>query len=489
MGWFRKLITKKIELTTEEVNKLIRSGEIDNEDFAILLESIKKKQLSWSTTFAIFYAIRNFKYLEQNLLFKNLFNISKQELSEFLSGEVIKVKFPVVKEGKSRIVTAHLVPLQKSILNFSKVDDTLLSIIRKSTGKGFAITFDSPFSQNSFMLAVAAGLLTEDKNFLSHLSFTGSIDSYGNILPAGLIDEKEKVSEEQNLKLITAEDVKNLKQLKRYLKRDIPIPFPLIIGKRREASEAFFRNFEKKTQLNCNTLSKFSNIQISDMGIIKESYLKNSPEAFQKFLEEEFSGKLLKITRKREEAVFHITGVISSLMYGAGVIFGVKRKAILYHYQDGKYHSILTIGRELKEIKFNKNWIRTEQVENGNNKEIAITIHIASHNPLGSTRAFVKDYLKNSSHFYITLKRKTGNVPLKQEIWKNIVAEIYSELNRLRSEFMAKRLHLFLSVPCPIAFALGACAGKFIPATIYQYLPERNSYSAVIKTDNLENIF
>ncbi|OMH40387.1 SAVED domain-containing protein [Desulfurobacterium indicum] len=489
MGWFRKLITKEIKLTTEEINKLIRSGEVDGEDLPFLLKAIKEKRLPWSTAFETFRAIKNFKHFKQPELFKKLFKLSEQEVSNFFSKEVVKVKFPVVKDVKGEIITAYLVPLKSSILNFSKIDDELLSIIRKATGKGFAIAFDSPFSQDSFMLAVAAGLLTEDKCFLSHLSFTGSVDYYGNILSVGFIGEKEKISEEQNLKLITAEDVRNLEQLKCYLKRNIPVPFPLMIGKPKETVKIFLRSFEKETKLNCDAVSKFSNISLSDMGIVKRNYLENSLETFHKFLEEEFSSKLLKMTRQREEAVFHIIGVISSLMYGAGIIFGVRKKAVLYHYQDSKYYPIITINRELKEIKRSRNWIQTKQIEKGSNKETAITIHIASHNPLGSTRIFVENYLKNSSHFYITLKEKTGNVPLNQEIWKTIVSEIYSELNRLRSEYMVERFHIFLSIPCPMAFALGACAGKFIPATIYNYVPERNSYSPVIKTDKLENIF
>ncbi|WP_297444467.1 SAVED domain-containing protein [Desulfurobacterium sp.] len=489
MGWFGKLMTKEIELTTEETNKLIRSGEVDEEDLPFLLKAVKEKSLPWSTAFETFYAIKNFKHFKRPKLFKNLFGLSEQEISDLFSKEVVKVKFPVVKYGKGKIITAHLVPLQNSVLNFSKVDDELLSVIKRATGKGFAVTFDSSFSQDSFMLAVVAGLLAEDKHFLSHLSFTGSVDCYRNILSVGLIGEKKKISEEQNLKLITAEDVKYLKQLKCYLKRSIPVPFPLMVGKHKEAVKIFFRNFEKETKLNCDAVSKFSGISLSDMGVVKGNSLENSLEAFHKLLEEEFSSKLLKVTGRREDAVFHITGVVSSLMYGAGIIFGVRKKAVLYHYQDGEYHPILAISRELKEIKRSRNWIKTSQIEKGSNKEAAITLHIASHNPLGSTRAFVKNYLKNASHFYITLKENTGNVPLNREIWKTVVSEIYSELNRLRSEYMVERFHIFLSIPCPMAFALGACAGKFIPATIYNYIPEKNSYSAVIETDKSKNIF
>ncbi|HEK25336.1 MAG TPA: SAVED domain-containing protein [Hydrogenobaculum sp.] len=377
-------------------------------------------------------------------------------------------------------------------LNYKEGIEAVRKIFKKRyPNKDFFVMFDSNFKGSSFTLALLSALFLKEET-LKKFAFTGDVKESEDILKVNYLDQKKKIAQDAQLKLITYEDVSNVEELLYYLgEGPIDIPF---ININRGLDEAL-NSLEKlenamKEQIkffSLEKLSKFFNIDKEDLILTTESLPPITEEDLSKenpWIKAvlEFESKLKNIYDKvgSRKRVIHFVGSISSLVFGLGVKFGSRKPVVVYHYQADTYNMVLDLSdedklRRIKHIKENLELLKLENIKSANQEEVGVVIYFASHSPLGDVLRFSEN--KNLDIFLIEAKDLKGNIPIPKKneenfftllnLWSEIVREIYSALNMLKDRY--KKLHIFLSVPVPIAFCLGMAVGHFMNATIYNY--------------------
>jgi|CXWL01.1.fsa_nt_gi hypothetical protein len=68
--------------------------------------------------------------------------------------------------------------------------------------------------------------------------------------------------------------------------------------------------------------------------------------------------------------------------------------------------------------------------------------------------------------------------PESEEEWNEITLEFKSLMNRIKRTSGGRRVHIFLSAPAPLVFAMGAVWGTVDEASVYHW--EHNTYNKVI---------
>ncbi len=67
-----------------------------------------------------------------------------------------------------------------------------------------------------------------------------------------------------------------------------------------------------------------------------------------------------------------------------------------------------------------------------------------------------------------------------KEEWEGIVAEFFPGLSAILDKIRAKRIHIFLSAPANLAFAMGCLLGTHYDVHLYQWIPNLRSYQEII---------
>ncbi len=137
-----------------------------------------------------------------------------------------------------------------------------------------------------------------------------------------------------------------------------------------------------------------------------------------------------------------------------------------------------------------------------NTKDVAVAIWFASHSPYGDIKNYLKANNKNWDIIKIESKDFQGDIPLPKDFknidedyWIRYISEIYSFLNIIKAKYQIQNYHFFLSVPVPMAFALGMAIGHFWDGYIYNLNPNspnpKEKYYPVfyMKDNNIKSIF
>lgn len=175
----------------------------------------------------------------------------------------------------------------------------------------------------------------------------------------------------------------------------------------------------------------------------------------------------------------------AALAMGIGALLGSRNRYVLYHYQGsgGKlYHPVLRVEttRELKTQINHYKSINVEGIEEVKG-EVFVSLYLAGHDPRGAVARLAEG--KRASMVSVTGKFE-GAIPIEND-WLNIAKEISSLMLDLSARKEVKRLHVFLSLPVVISFAVGSALGKFVPASVYNWFPSENSYCEVLRLEEL----
>lgn len=494
MSLLKILIENKKE---DAIIAFIKDGNISTADIDILYSILFGKfdnQLK---------NINQIKFRIWDLLRKNREFLDFEKLQKYTSipSHVLKqifkesykqVKFPIVFNENKDLANAYIIILENynDVITFNNnVKKEDLNKIKKATSKNFFVIFDKDFTDNSYMLSVVSGILF-DKDKLKNLAFTGKVNEEGEIISVNNIDKKKEICEENNLKLIHPNIVDNIDLLNYLLGKDyLDIPFLILIGKTSEESIKSLRKIEEKIKernpyFSLENLANFYGIEEKDLMISREERippvedLNNNP---WKEIVEEFENKLKNILAKVEDKkiVLHIVNTISSLAYVLGVKLGAKKPVVLYHFKNDNYYPVIDLIDDVRKtkgpLKENYSKIDIDYKYKTNSEEKALGIWLASHNLTGDI-----PQEKGWDIYIIKSKDNQGNIPIEDE-WSLYVSEIYSFINKLKSNKFRK-LHLFLSTPVAIAFALGMTVGHFIPTVVYNY-GKNSEYYPIYEVD------
>lgn len=397
------------------------------------------------------------------------------------------VYFPIADNNDSKLAELNIIFTDGSLpLTFpSETDDfkkALETVYNATKIPFFAYTSDI-FTDDSFTLALAAGLIARDVN-LDKYCFTGSVRSSGEVEEVDFIEQKSRIKEK---KLITYNIIKKIEDLNYFNEEIIDIPFVQLFGK----PETYLENNLNYLKSQCKYWEIFSYINgISDNDIslysqnnitFNQNGLLDVKNYFNKFI-----SVMMKIYRSGVNVRLNLIGSLASFALGIGIILGAKKSFRIYHFQDGKYFLAIDMsdnGRKIKEKKSEYKYITKKESETSSD-ELTIILYLASHNPKG----YDKDFKTNK--IYIELKEFQGNIPPSPDIWMEIVSEIYSAIDNFSSanNISIKTYNFILSVPVPIAFALGMAIGDYKQIRIFQYDKESQRYVCI--SDNyLRNFF
>lgn len=489
--------------------KTIDEDTIPEEHINQLYELLKENNEDNELTFAVYkFFDRNPEYFDYKK-FSNSTGLSVQVVKEIFRTRPKRAYFPVANEKHSDVASAFVFITKSKTekFSFSKKPDLerikdLLEI--KGIKDNFFVIFDKNFSQTSYLLSVVCAVFLP-QYVLDCYAFTGEVNSEGEINDVGYLKQKERAVKEKGLTLITPEDVSHIDELLYYL-GDYPVDIPFLQLSNKPFEEAVIsieklsdRIKEKSPFFDLKKLEKFFGIKREDL-LLTTGIL---PQIDEKDLEKEnewiktiktFEEKLKKIYSKirRKKRILHFAGSISSLSFGLGVKFGIKKPVVVYHYQADEYFPVIDLSddrkiRDTKQIKKVTDLLETEFLtKKENSRDLGVAIWVASHNPFGDVVRFCQD--KDCDVVGIRLKDNQGNIPVYDtELWVKIVNQLYSVLNDLKNK-RYERLHFFISSPVAVSFVLGMSVGHFINGTVYN---KGSSYYPVfnIDDDRMRSIF
>ncbi len=520
----------------ERLKEILRSGAVEPKEVDELYQLLNDETTSNEIKFLIWAQIKKREDLFDIEKLSKLLKTSELNTKKIFKSTPIEVQFPIALNNKGELATAYIIPLPKpmDILTFSSNPEikqalsTIKQLLRtkKHQIQNFFVVFDKDFTGKSFMLAVAAGLFLPEEN-IKKFAFTGVVNEEGEIFEVSYIPQKEEIARLHNLKLITPDSLDKIDELIYWL-RDKPVDIPFVYLVKRPPQETVIalnkieKEIKKKEKdFSINGLENILGIEKKDLAIVYNNFL---PAMTPEQLSEEnewikqvldFEEKLKNIYSKVDfkKRVLHIgLSVPVSLAMGLGMKLGTKKPVVVYHYQSDEYIPIIDLSttaklRRIKCIRKNiqsqlKN-IEVEIPENIESSEnVAVAIWLASHSPYGDVQNYLEATEKSWPLIKIESREFQGDIPLPQDFedipedyWIRYVSEIYSVLNVLKVKYQIQKYHFFLSVPVPIAFALGMAIGHFWDGYIYNYnfnaSAPKNKYYPVfdMKDSRLKSIF
>jgi hypothetical protein len=74
--------------------------------------------------------------------------------------------------------------------------------------------------------------------------------------------------------------------------------------------------------------------------------------------------------------------------------------------------------------------------------------------------------------------------PSAREKWEGLMREFSKVITLVHSKAVPKRIHLFLSVPLPLAFGIGCSLGSFIQPYLYHFVNPATGYKLVMSVNH-----
>lgn len=284
------------------------------------------------------------------------------------------------------------------------------------------------------------------------------------------------------------------------LQKEKKVPFLIVIGKTvaqqrdtRHQVETALENHK----INLPGLKKTYGLVSDDWIYYQENILPSDSEAWSKIItkiENQFWRLSERIYGRKVYQIF-INGP-AALAMGLGATIGSRTEFTLFHFMPGTgvdpYHNVIDFSPDeqsqgshiLKTRVSEYKRIKTKGIDEiGFNlkTEVLVSIHLAGHNPTGDVERRAKE--TGLPHVVIGSIYQ-GTIPLEDD-WILLSQEIDSVLLGIAGLEGINRLHLFISMPLPIAFAVGSALGKFVRATVYNYSPKEQKYFEAIYLEQL----
>ena len=478
--------------------KILSEGKIKERELKTVYEILATSERD-EITFAIYSSLKKYPNLLDYKLLSNITSLRENILQELFSTAPKKALFPIVDSNSQQkeLATAYIFKLSQkpNRLSFTTKRQNELQRIEKflqniSPTEHFFVLFDKEFDGNSYLLAVAAGILLPN-DALKKYAFTGEVNERGEIFEVKSLEEKRQVCKQAGLELMSAGDFSSLPKMRYYLDDSVDkdIPFLFLnqsIGETEESLSRLETEIQKKVPF--YSLKKiFSLYRLSREELfIQNEKIPNNSDAWNQYLKL-FAQKIKKINDELKNYTLHIGTSISAMSFGMGIILGAKRKYILYHFQGGNYYPLIDLksdSRSIKNVaKREPKQIKISAEIHDNPHTVDLIIYLASH----SLQRSVREFTKNPNQIFIKVgDNKQGKLPLEPDVWSEIVSELYSTINEYRDRYGIKKFNLFLSCPAIIALALGMAVGNFIDIDVYHYIPERREYFLAFNATNLQ---
>ncbi|OPX35834.1 hypothetical protein B1H10_00355 [candidate division KSB1 bacterium 4484_188] len=282
------------------------------------------------------------------------------------------------------------------------------------------------------------------------------------------------------------------------LQKEKRVPYLVVIGK----GDSQYRDTRSQVEtaladfrIHVHELKRAFGLHGEDWIFRRESQLSTDPEVWKTTITK-IENKFWRLAERipgRKTYHFFMNGP-ATLAFAMGATIGSRNEYVFYHYMPASgrnpYHDIINFEKsdspeghhklKTKIKKYKMIHASGEDKLNGMpRRDVLVALYLAGHSPVGD----VTERSKQSGLPLIVIQSKfKGTIPLDQD-WILLSQEVSSVLLDIAGRENVERLHLFLSVPLPIAFCVGSAMGKFVRATVYNYFPGLGGYEKVF---NLE---
>ncbi len=274
-------------------------------------------------------------------------------------------------------------------------------------------------------------------------------------------------------------------------------PFPILIAIGRPRSESIralpllqsavtkqsgFKDF--------SAVEQQFNVKYEEMFVHRAEQLPPNPTAWHDFLGEAQQELRPFLQRISGERVYHVAiQGPASLAIGLGAVFGTRSPVVAYHYTADAYLPVLNLTQDTRQV---KTYLPADAFTHITvaypltvGSDTAVVLDMAGHNPIGDT----KDYLaKQMAGTPLVEVRNTYGGNLTEADWAPVVQEIFAAINTLQRNQDIQRIHLFHSMPVPLAFGLGMALGYFADITVYNWEREQSTYFPVLHLNHIHSL-
>ena len=281
------------------------------------------------------------------------------------------------------------------------------------------------------------------------------------------------------------------------------IPIVVVIGKGDDVAASCWQdaiNAMERWDFDSERYRRDFDVEKEDLLIHLDEPLPPKPDEWLKVVSK-FRKRLERLNRRLPgRRVYHlfINGPIA-LGTGLGAVMGTMYEVVVHHWAPGvgelPYYPAIDFytlseknrrGMHIIEDPVTEEfkYIRVEG-DPGEAKELYVSVWMARDDPRPAVEEMVNRKLKEEGKsvgfLHIIQLEQRSLTP--EDDWILCAREILTTLHRFTAG--RERNHLFLSVPMPLAVALGLGLEYFKPVTVYSWWPKEKKYHPVLDLDQL----
>jgi len=462
MPYLLRLLERGKFLTALSYLEGWKRGEVELEEEEILAAvKCEKAQVGFKAVEVLF---ERFPFERAKEIFRKLFGVTP-------FSPPVKFLFPAVSKDEKVLVSGLAFLSDKT---FSLCRE--LSQVKEVVGKEFAFFYDREFTGNSFQAPLAYALLYGElpKNIL----LSGRLFPNGDF-EAERVREKEEVAMKNGKFLIAKGNVHEIKEFLSQEEKNVPL---------------FIATGSKEVNLpSFETLCESVGFKPLKGFLDEETLIVELPELLpeNKDWKEFFvpiKERVIKLKELLPDLSLHVAlKAPITFSLGAGAVIGTGKVPVaIYHFENGNYHRVIDLRKDSRRIKRRKrelSFIEIEEKVKGSDTAV-VALQVASHETRSKGEELSKKF--NADFFYVNAPELKGSLPLSLD-WTEVVSEIYEAFNRIYDRGY-KKFHLVMSVPNPIAFALGMAVGNYWDVVVWSYFKTLKDYKPVYNLGEVENI-
>jgi hypothetical protein len=237
-------------------------------------------------------------------------------------------------------------------------------------------------------------------------------------------------------------------------------------------------------------VKSFFNVHYEDLLAQRTERLPPDPAVWHEFLEE--AGQQISLFRQHLAGgcVYHVfVHGPASLAFGLGATLGTRNRVIAYHFSDGGYQPVIDLSQDTRRIKAelpsqDPRYIKVQYPESLE-AETAVVLNLASHAAGGGALTYLAGWEHPPAVVEVS---NTYGGNLTATDWVPVGQEVYQVFKTLQQDPRVKHLHLFHSIPVPLALGIGMALGPFVPVTVYNWERAEETYYPVLQLNHLESL-
>lgn len=237
-------------------------------------------------------------------------------------------------------------------------------------------------------------------------------------------------------------------------------------------------------------VESFFNVHYEDLLAQRTERLPTDPAVWHEFLEE--------ASQQTSQFRQHLAGGCeyhvfihgpASLAFGMGAGLSTRNRVVAYHFSDGRYQPVLDLSQDVRRIKAalpeqDAQYIKVKYPEVLQGETVVI-LDLAGHSAIAGARTYLAGWEHPPAIVEVS---NTYGGNLTEPDWVPVVQEVYQVFKTLQQDSRVRHVHLFHSIPVPLALGIGMALGPFVQVTVYNWERAEATYYPVLQLNQLEGL-